>query len=111
MIEFGKGNGGTDPHLEPRADAPRRLAENQRQAERQAEMAGELEQAAVLANKEHRHDGGTRLPQQLCGEGRPWQIDGRTPERLLRGRNAASWKDAYGVALGQPGLRGATGID
>src|SRR6478672_10344196 len=68
VADLREGNGPPDADLEDRADPARGLPKHQRQAKREAQVARELKEAAVLADEEHRNHGGARHTDELAGE-------------------------------------------
>ena len=73
-------------------------------------MARDLEEAAVLAAKPDRDDGGLRALDELRGEGLPARINrGLEAERVGRGRNRAGRKDDHRPAPREVGARDGPG--
>src|SRR5262245_33108699 len=94
-----EGNRRSDMDENIAADLVVDFAEEQRQPQRQADMAGDLEEQTVLPRKEHRNDRRFGLQNQTRGEFLPFRIDGPTVPRLGRGGSAAGRKDNEASAI------------
>src|SRR5262249_50652582 len=105
MGDLGERYGLAHAHGELRPHAPCRFAEDERQAERVADVARQVKYPAVLADEEDRNDDRARRPDELRGEGCPGQFDRRALMRPLAGRHTATRKDADRMTAAQPGLR------
>ena len=93
MGDLGEGDRRADHHRQRRADARFHLVEDQRDAQGVAEMAGDLEQPAVLAAEPDRHDRRPRSLDQRRDERLPAPVDRRAAAELVgRGRNGAGGK-------------------
>src|SRR5690242_10717252 len=91
-----------DGDIDAAADAACRLAEKQSETRRIVEMAGDLEQARILAREVDRHHGCARIHDELGDEGMPGGIERHASQSFLTRRHAASRKDTDGMAFAQP---------
>ena len=100
--QLGKGDHLADSDGKRRADAPPDLVEEQRQAQRQADVADHLEQARVLPLEIDRCDRRAGALHEAGKKRRPGRVDGRaTAEPVRRSGNAAAGKDHHAAALGE----------
>src|SRR5579871_5170934 len=83
------------------SDAVVHFLEQQRKAQRHADMAGELEQAAVLPGEIDRSHRSLRLADQPGGEILPLRVDGALVPDGRRGGDAAGGKDDKAAAFHQ----------
>ncbi len=90
-----------DAHAYLAADLAMDFLEQQRQAQRHADMARHLEQAAVLTGEEHRGHGRARLGDHPRGKGFPIRVDRLLGPHGGRRRDAAGRKDHQTAAAHQ----------
>ena len=89
-----------DHDRQRRADARLDLVEDERQPQRLADMARDLEQPAVLAAEPYRHDRRLRALDELGHERLPAPVDRRLePEPVRRGGDGAGGKHHHHAAL------------